>query len=239
MWVSIKVGVNHGIFHVYHFWNFLIFKCTWVCSSSSSKNKNIFLNLSINSINLKMSIYLSISKMCSSLFSRGNQACALIANTKRRPTTQSWGAALSAIYIKGTRLTFELARWPWHQFASLKTTVKFMTFVEEYWTHISWFYGYYRLDLDETDAKLDALFCPQCVQMTGIFLFPHGSWGHFQCCLWPLLNKNIVFYEFILRQQLPFSGRSGLFIMQRRGKLLVLSDRDPFFLGGVFSFFQI
>ena len=63
-----KVGVNHGIFHVYHFWNFLIFKCTWVCSSSSSKNKNIFLNLSINSINLKMSIYLSISKMCSSLF---------------------------------------------------------------------------------------------------------------------------------------------------------------------------
>ena len=64
----IKVGVNHGIFHVYHFWNFLIFKCTWVCSSSSSKNKNIFLNLSINSINLKMSIYLSISKMCSSFF---------------------------------------------------------------------------------------------------------------------------------------------------------------------------
>ena len=41
----LKVGVNHGIFHVYHFWNFLIFKCTW-----------------------KMSIYLSISKMCSSLF---------------------------------------------------------------------------------------------------------------------------------------------------------------------------
>ena len=65
-----KVGVNHGIFHVYHFLNFLIFKCTWVCSLSSSKNKNIFLNLSINSINLKMSIYLSISKMCSSLFSR-------------------------------------------------------------------------------------------------------------------------------------------------------------------------
>ena len=64
----LKVGVNHGIFHVYHFWNFLIFKCTWVCSSSSSKNKNIFLNLSINSINLKMSIYLSISKICSSLF---------------------------------------------------------------------------------------------------------------------------------------------------------------------------
>ena len=71
--------MNHGIFHVYHFWNFLIFKCTWVCSSSSSKNKNIFLNLSINSINLKMSISLSNSKMCSSLFSRENQACARIA----------------------------------------------------------------------------------------------------------------------------------------------------------------
>ena len=27
--------------------------------------------------------------------------------------------------------------------------------------------------------------------------------------------------------------------MQRRGKILVLSDRDPFFLGGVFSFFKI
>ena len=106
-----KVGVNHGIFLVYHFWNFLIFKRTWVCSSSSSKNKNIFLNLSINSINLKMSNYLSISKMCSSLFSRGNQACARIANAKR--TTQSQDAALSAIYIKGTRLTFELAHWPW------------------------------------------------------------------------------------------------------------------------------
>ena len=103
--------MNHGFFHVYHFWNFLIFKCTWVYSSSSSKNKNIFLNLSINSINLKMSIYLSISKMCSSLFLRGNQACARIANAKR--TMQSRDAALSAIYIEGTRLTFELACWPW------------------------------------------------------------------------------------------------------------------------------
>ena len=84
--------MNHGIFHVYHFWNFLIFKCTWVYSSSWSKNKNIFLNLSINSINLKMSIYLSISEMCSSLFSRGNQG-ARIANATR--TTQSQDAALS------------------------------------------------------------------------------------------------------------------------------------------------
>ena len=88
--------MNHGIFHVYHFWNFLISKCTWVCSSSSSKNKNIFLNLSINSINLKTSIYLSVSKMCSSFFSRGNQACARIANAKR--TTQSRGSTISNLY---------------------------------------------------------------------------------------------------------------------------------------------
>ena len=45
--LRLTVGVNHRIFHVYHFWNFLIFKYTWVCSSISSKNKNIFLNLSI------------------------------------------------------------------------------------------------------------------------------------------------------------------------------------------------
>ena len=55
--------------------------------------------------------YLSISKKCSSLFSRGNQAGARIANAKR--TTQSRDAALLAIYIEGTRLTFKLARWPW------------------------------------------------------------------------------------------------------------------------------
>ena len=67
--------------------------------------------------------------MCSSLF-RGKQACARIANAKR--TTQSRDAELSAIYIEGTRLTFELARSPWQPVsASLKTTVKFMTFVEE------------------------------------------------------------------------------------------------------------
>ena len=45
--------------------------------------------------------------------SRGNQACASIANAKR--TTQSRDAALSAIYIEGTRLTFELARSPWQK----------------------------------------------------------------------------------------------------------------------------
>ena len=173
----VKVGVNHGIFHVYHFWNFLIFKCTWVCSSSSGKNKNIFLNLSINSINLKMSIYLGISKMCSSLFSRGNQASARIANAKR--TTQSQDAALSAIYIEGTRLTFELVRWPWQPVRFFENNSEIHDFFEEKWTYISWCYGYYRLDLDETDAKLDALFGPQCVQMTGIFVFPHGRWGHF------------------------------------------------------------
>ena len=103
-----KVGVNHGFFHVYHFWNFLIFKCTWVCSSSSSKNKSIFLNLSINSVNLKMSITWVFQKCVHLYFSRGNQACARIANAKR--TAQSRDAALSAIYIEGTRLTFKLAR---------------------------------------------------------------------------------------------------------------------------------
>ena len=108
-----KVGVNHGFFHVYHFWNFLIFKCTWVCSSSSSKNKIIFLNLSINSINLKMSIYQSISKMCSSLFSRENQACAHIANAKC--TTQSRDVALTAIYIEGMRLTLATSSLLWKQ----------------------------------------------------------------------------------------------------------------------------
>ena len=124
-----KVGVNHGIFNVYHFWNFLIFKCTWVCSSSSSKNRNIFLNLSINSINSKMSIYLSISKMCLSLFSRENQACARTANAKR--TTQSRDAALSAITEKERASPLNWRVDLGNQFASLKTTVKFVTFVEE------------------------------------------------------------------------------------------------------------
>ena len=126
--MHIKVGVNHGIFHVYHFWNFLIFKCTWVCSSSSSKNKNIFLNLSINSINLKMSIYLSISKMCSSLFSRGNQACAYI----RKAYSAVSGQQHYQQFISKERacpLNWRIDLG--NQFASLKTTVKFMTLVEE------------------------------------------------------------------------------------------------------------
>ena len=154
--VGFKVGVNHGIFHVYHFWNFLIFKCTWVCSSSSSKNKNIFLNLSINSINLKMSIYLSISKMCSSLFSRGNQACAHIANAKR--TTQSRDAALSAIYIKGTRLTFELANW--QEFLCFHTAVEaiFSAVWDHFWTKTlfstSSFWGSNYHFLDDLDYLL-------------------------------------------------------------------------------------
>ena len=123
-----KVGVNHGFFHVYHFWNFLIFKCTWVCSSSSSKNKNIFLNLSINSINLKISIYLSISKMCSSLFSRGNQACVRITQSvKRSLGTQHYQQFISKECAWPLNWRVDLG----NQFASLKTTVKFMTFVEE------------------------------------------------------------------------------------------------------------
>ena len=171
--------MNHGIFNVYHFWNFVIFKCTWVCSSSSSKNKNIFLNLSINSINLKESIYLSISKMCSSLFSRGNQACARIANAKR--TTQSRDAALSAIYIEGRHLNFELARWPWQPVRFFENNSEIHDIcwgIMNTYFLILWI-SYYRLDLDETDAKLDALFCPQRVQMTGICVFPHCCWGHF------------------------------------------------------------
>ena len=129
MRVLVKVGVNHGFLHVYHFWNFLIFKCTWACSSSSSKNESSFLNLSISSINLKMSITWVFQKCVHLYFSRGNQDCARIANAKR--TTQS-GTQHYQQFISKERA------WPlnWrvdlgNQFASLKTTVKFMTFVEE------------------------------------------------------------------------------------------------------------
>ena len=115
--MHLKVGVNHGCFHVYHFWNFLILKCTWVCSSSSSKNKNIFLNLSINSINLKMSIYLSISKICSSLFSRGNQACAHITQSvKRSLGTQHYQQFISKERAWPLNWRIDLG----NQFASLK-----------------------------------------------------------------------------------------------------------------------
>ena len=126
--INLKVGVNHGFFHVYHFWNFLIFKWTWVCSWSSSKNKNIFKNLSINSINLKMSIYLSISKMCSSLFSQGNQACASITQSvKRSLETQHYQQFISKERAWPLNWRVDLG----NQFASLKTTVKFRIFVEE------------------------------------------------------------------------------------------------------------
>ena len=81
------------------FFMFTIFEISWFLSAPGSvlqaqaKILKKILNLSINSINLKMSIYLSISKMCSSLFSRGNQG-ARITNAKR--TTQSRDAPLSA-----------------------------------------------------------------------------------------------------------------------------------------------
>ena len=110
--------------------------------------------------------------MCSSLFLRGNQACARIANAKR--TTQSRDAALSAIYIEGTCLTFELARWPWQPVRFFENNSEIHDIcwgIMNTYFLILW---NYRLDLDETDAKIDALFCPQCVQMTGIFVFPHG-----------------------------------------------------------------
>ena len=95
------------------FFMFTIFESSWFLSARGSvlqvqaKIKTIFLNLFIN---LKMSIYLSFQKMCSSLFSRGNQG-ARIANAKRKRSlgTQHY----QQIYIEGTRSTFELARWPW------------------------------------------------------------------------------------------------------------------------------
>ena len=53
--------------------------------------------------------------MCSSLFSRGNQACARKANAKRRPTTQSWDAAIYIENVLGehrstTPLALELSK---------------------------------------------------------------------------------------------------------------------------------
>ena len=166
------------------------FKCTWVCSSSSSKNKNIFLNLSINSINLKMSIYLRISKMCSSLFSRGNQG-ARIANTKR--TTQSRDAALSANLYRRNALDL------WTCALTLATSSLLWKQQWNSWhllrnnEHIiSWFYGYHRLDLDETDAKIDALFCPHSTRPLRSFLVLFGTtfeqkhrflWVHFEAVI--------------------------------------------------------
>ena len=67
--------------------------------------------------------------MCLSLFSRGNQACARIANAKC--TTQSPDAALSAITEKERASPLNWRVDLGNQFTSLKTTVKFMTFVEE------------------------------------------------------------------------------------------------------------
>ena len=124
-----------------------------------------------------MSIYLSISKiMCSSLFSRGNQVCARIANAKR--TTQSRDAALSAVTERACPL--KLARWPWQP-------VRFFENNSEI-HDICWgiMNTYFMIFMDitvwilrKTCAKIDALVCPQCVQMTGIFVFPHGRRGHF------------------------------------------------------------
>ena len=53
------------------------------------------------------------------------------------------------------------------------------------------------------------------------------------------VNSSQVEFLLTVRTNILVKHPPGLFIMQRRGKLLVLSDRDPFFLGGVFSFFQI
>ena len=89
--------MNHGIFHVYHFWNFLIFKCTWVCSSSSSKNKKYFLKFVHQFYQFENEHLPEYFKNVFIFIFAGNQACVRIANAKRRPTTQSWDAALSAV----------------------------------------------------------------------------------------------------------------------------------------------
>ena len=195
---------------------------------TSSKNKNMYLNLSINSINLKMSIDLSISKMGSSLFSRGNQACARIANAKR--TTQSRDAALSAICIEETRLNFELSRWPWQP-------VRF--FENQQWNpwHLS--------KNNDRHQILILWILPSgfgwnwCQNWRFILSTMCANDRNFRVSTRPLRPFLVLFVTTfeqkhrILRVHFeavfPFSGQSGLFIMQRRGKLLVLSDRDPFF----------
>ena len=80
-------------------------------SSSSSKNKNIFL-IYPSILSIWKWVFTWVFQKCVHLYFReGNQACSCMANAKC--TTQSRDAALSAIYIEGTRLTFELAHWPW------------------------------------------------------------------------------------------------------------------------------
>ena len=101
---------TNGFFHVYHFWNFLIFKCTWVCSSSSSKNKNIFLKF-IHQFYQFENEYLPEYFKNVFIFIFAGKSSLRAYYAKRK--TQSRDAALSAIYIEGTRLTFELAPWPW------------------------------------------------------------------------------------------------------------------------------
>ena len=113
--------------------------------------------------------------MCSSLFSRGNQACARKANAKRRPTTQSWDAA---IYIEGTRLTFELARWPWQPVRLFENNSEIHdicwgimnTYFLILWILPSGF-GW------NWCQTWRFIFCPQCVQMTGIFCVSTRHWG--------------------------------------------------------------
>ena len=118
--------------------------------------------------------------MCSSLFSRGNQACAHIANAKH--TKQSQDAALSANIKKRMRLTFELARLPWQpvRFFENNSEIHVLRNNEHIFPD---FMDITFWILRKLALKIDALFCPQCVQMTGIFVFPRGCRGHFYCCL--------------------------------------------------------
>ena len=110
--------------------------------------------------------------------SRGNQACVRIANSKR--TTQSRDAELSAIYIEGTLLDLWtgavtlatsslLWKQQWNSWHLLRNNEQifpdFMDITVWIWMKLM--------------PKLTLYFCPQCVQMTGIFVFLHGRWGYF------------------------------------------------------------
>ena len=169
--------------------------------------------------------------------SRGNQACARIANAKR--TTQSRDAELPAIYIEGTRLTFELARSPWQP-------VRFFENNSEI-HDICWgIMNKYFLILWILPSGFGWNWCQNWRFILSIMCANDRNFRASTRPLRPFLVLFVTTFEqkhrFLrvhFEAELPFSRRSGLFIMQRRGKLLVLSDGDPFFLGGVFSFFQI
>ena len=98
------------------FFMFTIFEISWFLSARGSVLQvqakiKIFLKFIHQFYQFENEYLPEYFKNVFIFISRGNQACARIANAKR--TTQSRDAELSAIYIEGTRLTFELARSPW------------------------------------------------------------------------------------------------------------------------------